>query len=884
MTMDAAHWERVQALFHAATALPLEARRAYLEGECAGDAALLADVTGMLDEDAQSGSLLDRGVAPLADRMLRRSTASTFVDARFGPYRIRQLLGEGGMGVVYLAEREDLGSVAALKILRDAWLSPSRRERFASEQKTLAQLRHPAIAQLFDAGTLPDGTPWFVMEYVEGMPLTEYCRAQHAPVAERLRLLRAVCEAVQHAHRHAVIHRDLKPSNILVRPDGAVKLLDFGIAKQLAGLDANVDRTQTGVRLMTPAYAAPEQFTGARVGTYSDIYALGVVLYELLAGQLPFDLAGRVSTEAVALVLEHVPERPSVLARGTQAHRGADESIGRGGWADLDVLCLTAMHRDPQRRYATVDALVRDIDHYLSGEPLEARPDTLGYRLGKFVRRRRGQVAAAVAAFALIVALVVFYTVRLAGARNAALAQAARTERIQQFMQQLFEGGDESVGPADTLRVVTLLDRGVQQARSLDGEPLVQAELFETLGGLYQKTGHLERADSLLRLALEQRRALLGPEHPDVAASLVALGMLRNAQARYDSAERLVRAGLEMDRRTLGAGSAAVAQATASLGQVLEDRGVYDRAIPVLREAVRLHSQRGAAIPELRPSLTELANSEFYAGHYAASDSINRHVLAMDRAYYGEHHPNVADDLINLGANQYEWGRYADAERYDRQALIITQAYYGKNHPETASAYVMLARALVSQNKDDAAVSMLTEALGIQERVFGPVHPHVASTLNELGRVAQHQGKLDEAQADFQRMADIYKQVYHDKHYVIGIALSNLAGVYQARKDYARAEALFREVLRRYAQVLAPDHQLVGIAHVRLGQTLVQEARWPDAEQESRIGYGILIGQVDPASRWVQAARTDLVKEYGALNQPDRAARFRAELTRNSGK
>jgi serine/threonine-protein kinase len=291
-----------------------------------------------------------------------------------------------------------------VKVLRDAWLSPSRRARFAIEQRTLAQLEHPSIARLYDAGTLVDGTPWIAMEYVDGVPLTEHCDARACTVAERLRVFRAVCDAVQHAHGHAVIHRDLKPSNILVTSDGSVKLLDFGIAKHLDA-DVAADRTRTGLRLMTPAYAAPEQVRGQRVGTYTDVYALGVVLYELLAGRLPFDLSTRTPGEAEALLLEGEPDRPSVAAR--KAGRGG--MVGRAAWADLDVLCLTAMHKDPARRYRTVDALARDVDRYLRGEPLEARPDSLRYTLGTFLRRHRTPVAAVVAALAVVVALVAFY-------------------------------------------------------------------------------------------------------------------------------------------------------------------------------------------------------------------------------------------------------------------------------------------------------------------------------------------------------------------------------------------------------------------------------------------------------------------------------------------
>src|SRR3989475_6058823 len=411
--MDAARWERIQVLFHEVADLPGPAQRTLLETECRDDPALMADVLGLLEEDARGDSLLDRDVAHVAGQVLEQRIPPALLDQDFGPSRMKRVLGAGGMGVVYLAERADLGSVAAIKILRDAWLSPDRRERFASEQRALAQLNHPAIARLYDASTLPDGTPWFVMEYVEGVPLTQFCQEHASTIPERLRLFRAVCEAVEHAHRHLIVHRDLKPSNILVTPDGSVKLLDFGIAKQLDSLDGPLDQTKTGLRLMTPAYAAPEQIRCERVGIHTDIYTLGVVLYELLTGRLPFDLSNRTPGEAETVIVEQGPERPSAAARETAAGGSSLPSVSKRAWADLDVLCLSAMRKEPERRYRTVEALIRDVDHYLAGEPLEARPDTLGYRLGKYVRRQWRPVSAAAASFIIVISLVVFYTVRL---------------------------------------------------------------------------------------------------------------------------------------------------------------------------------------------------------------------------------------------------------------------------------------------------------------------------------------------------------------------------------------------------------------------------------------------------------------------------------------
>ena len=879
--MDAARWKRLQSLFHAVADLSPAEQRAFLDVECGDDSSLIADTLAMLAEDARGESVLDRGVAVAADRVLGHAPFTPGT-TRFGPYRITRVLGEGGMGVVYLGTRDDLGTFAAVKILRDAWLSPARRERFASEQRTLAQLNHPLIARLYDADTLPDGTPWFVMEYVEGAPLTEYCATHSLTIAERLKLFRDVCEAVQHAHRHLVVHRDLKPSNILVTNEGTVKLLDFGIAKQLESLDGPSDeKTRTALRLMTPAYAAPEQIRGGRIGTHTDVYALGVILYQLLVDRLPFDLANRSGSEVETILLEQNPDRPSIAARSL-ATRGAADANERGlsksKWADLDVLCLTAMHKDPQRRYATVDALIGDVDHYLIGEPLEARRDSASYRLGKFVRRNWGVVTAAGVVFALIVSIAIVYTVRLAGARNAALAEAERTQRIQRFTLSLFEGGDKNAGPADSLRVVTLVDRGLEQARTLSVDPAIAAEFDVTLGSIYQKLGKLVRADSLLSAALEKRKSLYGPEHPDVAATLVALSSLRVDQARFEDAERLARSGLEMNKRLLPANHPSIVKATIAVGRVLQERGAYDKSIPVLEDAVRLNSLPGAAAEDLAASLSLLADAHYYSGHYAVSDSLNRRVLAMYRQLYGDRHPRVADILVNLGASQLDRGNYIEAERFDRQALDITRGFYGDDHYETAAQLTMLGRSLVYQRKFDTAAAILRQALAIRERVYGPMHPSVASTVNELGNIAINLERYDDAEADFRRMLAIYRSVYGDKHYLIGIATSNLAGAFYGRHQYAQAEALYREAVRRFTDAQGPSHMNTGIARMKLGRALLHQRRFNEAQVETLAGYEIMAKQANPAVVWMQNARKDLVAEYDSLKQPEKAARFVAEL------
>jgi serine/threonine-protein kinase len=877
--MDAVRWDRIQAIFHEAVERPPADRQAFLDAACAGDEALLTEVRELLDSDVDGLSVLDLGVAHVADRVLDEPSSTSVPSARVGRYVVTSRLGEGGMGVVYLAEREDLGSRVAIKVLRDAWVSPARRDRFASEERTLARLNHPAIARIYDADTLPDGTPWFAMEYVDGVPITEFCDRHVPAIGERLTLFRKVCEAVQHAHQQLIVHRDLKPSNILVTSDGAVKLLDFGIAKQLESLDRPAEHTRAALRFMTPAYAAPEQIRGEPSGVQSDVYALGVILYELLTGGRPFDLSDRTPAEAEMLVLQGEPAAPSVASRGSQLAKSAS----RASWADLDILCLTAMHKDPRRRYATVEALVRDIDHFERREPLEARPDSLAYRADRFLRRNWRGLSAASIVLALLVGLVAFYTARLATARGAAVAEAARTHRVERFMLSLFEGGAGDAGPAADLRVVSLLDRGVQEARSLDADPAIQAELYQTLGRIYRNLGSYEEADRLLGTALDQRRARYGAGHPDVVDSLVALGLLRVDQARLDEAERLVGEGLASGRRTLPPNHPSLVGAIAALGRVHRERGKYDDAARLLDEAIRAYSASPSNAHELAAALTSLANTHFYAGRLDESDDLNHRVLEMDRRLYGDRHPNVAHTQLNLGAIRSSRGQHADAERYYRDARDILESWYGAHHPETASAQTILSQALVQQGMYDEAIQLLRQALATQERIHGPVHPRVAFVWNELGIAALRRNALDEAAIALGRALEVYRAIDGGKHFRVGVALANLASVHLAQEDYARAESLFREALALYGDVLPPEHLNTAIARSKLGRVLVRQQRYQEAEAELLVAHDILSRQKTPASSWLQTTREDLVASYDALGQREKAQRFRAELAEAQG-
>jgi eukaryotic-like serine/threonine-protein kinase len=873
--MDSARWEQIQSIFHEVVTRPESDWASIVESACGADEALKAEVLAMLMADGNKTSLLDRGLPEMACQMISTPFDPIF-SREFGPYRLIKILGEGGMGVVWLAERMDAGNPVAVKFLPHAELSPARRGRFAQEIRTLAKLKHPFIARLYDAGTLADGTPWFVMEYVEGVGFAEYCRGRAPFVDDLLRIFRSICEAVQYAHSQEIIHRDLKPSNIMMQGDGTPRLLDFGIARELRHLDESTEQTRPGLRFLSRDYAAPEWARDGVIGTYTDVYSLGVILYGMLTGELPFRRPEHLPDEAETSIAGNNPERPSVPAMRLGSR------ISKAAWNELDVLCLKAMHQDATKRYQTVEALIRDIDHYLKSEPLEARPDTWRYRMGKFVRRNRVAVLTTSLAFVLVACIIVLFTMRLAKERNNALAQAARTESIQRFMLNLFRGDDKEAGPAADLRVIALIDRGASEAKSLNGEPPVQAELYQTLGTMYQKLGKLDRAEALLQSSLKEWKSLPKPDYHAIADNLIAIGLLRSDQGQSKEAARMVEEALAIINLHESRNQSLLTKANAALGEVLVQSGKYGEAVEVLNRVVGHQSAAGSMSPELARTLSNLADAHIYLGHYSISDSLNQRALAIDRQIYGDGHPQVSDDLGNLAQIQEMWGHYDEAERYERRALQISEAWYGRDHPDTARKMTTLAQTLIFEGQYREAESLLREALVIQQRVYGENHPRVAYVVNLLGSVANHRRDFKEAEADDRRVAEIYRSAYGDGDYRVAIAMANLGSVYFAEKRYIPAEQIFRDVVQRFTRVLSTDDINTGMAEIKLGRTLLSERRYKEAEQQTRTGYEVLLKQTSPSTGFIQGARHDLVAIYEALGQPGEARKFKGELAISS--
>ena len=477
-----------------------------------------------------------------------------------------------------------------------------------------------------------------------------------------------------------------------------------------------------------------------------------------------------------------------------------------------------------------------------------------------------------------MIGLVTFYTVRLTNARNAAVTEAARAQRIQRLMLNLFTGGEEAAGPAEDLRVVTLIDRGVLEAQNLNAEPAVQAEMYRTLGGIYQKLGNFSKAESLLQTALDQRRSLFGPDSAEVAESLVALGLLRVGQAKFDEAERLVREGLAMSRRHLAARRPVRSRAPRRRSAwCWRNAASYKDAIAVLEEAARLHSARQPASADLAATLRELVNTHFYAGNLTTADEIGRRVLAMTRQVNGE-----SPCAGRRRPDQPRRGPARTRTIHRGRALLPRGA---RDHRKLVRQGALQDRV---QSDDARAIAAASEAVRRSRRPPAPRRGDSGACLRaeaSAGRVRGQRswsrrlgaGDLDEAEAAFTRMADIYRSVYGTKHYLIGIAISNLASVYVARKDYRRAEPLYREAIALYVETQSPQHMNTGIGRIKLGRALVGQQRYAEAERELLTGYEILTKQTSPSVSWLRSAREDLVKLYKASDQPEKARQFEAE-------
>ncbi|MEK7728999.1 MAG: serine/threonine-protein kinase, partial [candidate division KSB1 bacterium] len=673
-------FQRSKELFQNAHDLPQEAHASYLDQACGADEALRAEVEALLAAAREASNFLEHDARSLIVPMLAQEAKVSFAGRQIGPFRLERELGRGGMGVVYLALRDgEFEQEVAIKLIKRGMDTEEIQRRFRHERQTLASLNHPNVARLFDGGITEEGLPYFVMEYVAGRPIDEYCDAHKLDTRERLALFQKVCEAVRYAHQNLIVHRDLKPSNILVNEEGAPKLLDFGIAKLLhqGGTAVTLELTLTGNQPMTPHYASPEQARREVITTASDVYALGVILYELLSGHRPYRFASDSAAEIERVICEVEPEKPSTAIDKTEkfenkekepispesvsaVREGSVEKLRRRLAGDIDNIVLMALRKEPYRRYSSIEQFSDDIRRHLEGLPVRARKGTWAYRASRFVRRHKYAVAATFIFFALVLGFGIVTKVQA----NRIALERDKAEEVSKFLVEIFQVSDPNEAKGDTITAREILERGAEKiTKELKDQPLLQATMMNTMGVVYRNLGLYVPARKLLEESLRIRRLNRESESEDLTTSLNELGLLLSAIGNLPAADSLHREALELAENKFGKKSTPVATAKSNLAIVLRAKGNYKEAERFYREALALQKEiLGNGNLEVANTLNNLAHVRYDQSGLAEADSLFRESLALRRKILGDDHLDVAQSYNNLGAVLGEAGRMEEAK------------------------------------------------------------------------------------------------------------------------------------------------------------------------------------------------------------------------------
>ncbi len=685
--------------------------------------------------------------------------------ARIGPYRVLEQIGEGGMGRVFLAERADgeYEQHVALKLVHKSEEDEELLPRFQQERQALALLEHPNIAHLKDGGVTEEGQPYLVMEYIEGAPLDVYCERNRCDIQTRVRLFRKVLAGVQHAHQHFLVHRDLKPSNILVTQEGVPKLLDFGIAKWLQAAGGARKLITTRIQPMTPEYASPEQVKNAPVTTASDVYALGVLLYELLTGHLPYRKSAAQAYDLQKAICEEEIEKPSAalnrmeVVRASEQHtakiltpetvsatrEGSPQKLRRRLAGDLDSIVLKALRKEPQHRYSSVEQFSEDLQRYLEGRPVRAREGKLSYRAGKFVKRNAGKLSAAMAFAALLIGFAVNTSVQAHRIEQ----ERDKAQEVSKFLADIFTLSDPNVARGDTITASALLKIGTARIDSLADQPEVQAELKDLMGNIYRKLGNYEVAEPLLRSALVYRVREYGEVHRAVADTKSNLGALLQEQANYEEAVRFQREAMMTYRRVLGYDSHDNGYSTGNLALTLQYMGEFAAAESLFHESIAILRQ---LFPEgnqdLAGGLNNLALIKMKHKDFAEAEALFREAHAMIKKVLPPRHILFAFAMGNIGHARMAQGDSVAADSLLREGIMISQEVFPEGHWVTARLKCRLGTCLIKLRRFPEAELHLSEAYRYQKTVQSDEHPYTQETFKILVMLYEAWGKPRQAE------------------------------------------------------------------------------------------------------------------------------------------
>ncbi|MBU0640691.1 MAG: serine/threonine-protein kinase [Planctomycetes bacterium] len=845
--MDHERLQQIEELFNAVAERAPADRAAYLQEACAGDARLRAEIDSLLVADSAAGDFMGTpAVGPgalLSQQVL--SLANVAADTRIGAYRIVRTIAVGGMGTVYEAIQDHPQRTVALKVIRAGVASPSALRRFQHEAELLGRLSHPEIARVYEAGTYAtspdenDTRPFFAMEYVEEAEIiTEYADRAGLDTGARLALLLKVCDATHYAHQRGVIHRDLKPANVLVDRSGQPRIIDFGVAR-LTESDRQITtmRTDVGQLIGTIPYMSPEQVTGdpSALDVRSDVYALGVLGFELLTGQLPYEVTGRAIPDALRLILNEEPKKPSALNRTLRG--------------DIETILSKALEKEKQRRYGSAAELAADIRRHLRDVPIEARPTSTLYQFRKFARRNQaGVIGAAVAVGGLLfgTAFATWKAFEATSERNRARTaeqnanqqaatarlEAQKAERINQFLQEMLAAADPSTARGREVSVRETLDRAAERIETgLADEPLVAAALRHTIGLTYRNLGIYDQAEAQLRAALDLRRAHLGDDHPDTLRSLSAVATVCRDQGRLADAEDLIRQTLERSQRVLGDTHPDTLSALNLLALVLQDRGALADAEPLYRRVLEL--QRQTAGPEDPGTLLAVNNLAWLLlsqGRLSEASALFADTLDIRRRVSGDDHPETLRTMINLANVLRELGRPQEAEPLALEAVATCRRVLGDEHALTQYALDRLVWVHYANGNLAEAEALARTALDLRRRALGPKHMHTLHSMSTLAAILSARGSWDAAIEWHRATLAARRQLVGDEHPDTLVSLTGLGTALAQRGDYEQAEPLLRSALEARRRLNGAAHpETLGIMH---NLALVLEARGEYTEAE----------------------------------------------------
>lgn len=806
---------------------------------------------------------------------------------RLGTYRIVRKLGSGGMGDVYLAERADdeYQQLVAIKLVRAGAFSPQVQGRLRTERQILATLQHPNIARLLDGGRAPDGTPYLVMEYIDGEPIDVYCDRRRLPLAQRIELIRTVCSAVHYAHQNLIVHRDLKPSNILITPSGEPKLLDFGIAKLLDARHSahTLAVTHIDYRVMTPAHASPEQVRGDVITTASDIYVLGVLLFEMLSGRKPFQLVGSRLTDMERIICEQEPPAPSAMIERTaqESPEQLDDIVARRSTTgarlqkdlrgDLDAIILMAMRKDANRRYTSAEQLSADLGRHLTGQPVLATSDTWIYRTRKFVARHTLSVAISalgILTLAAFAAITFIQAQRIAHERDVVAAERSRAERVSSFLVELFELSDPSKSRGNQVTAREMLDIGARRVSvGLADQPETRATLLGTIGRVYSSLGLYSDSVKLLEDALTSRIAIYGEKNEEVAQALVALGNALCEQGELDKCEQRLQTALEMQRKLVGPDALPVAPTLLGYAKLAQQRGTLDIAERYYNESLGIYRRQGKErTSDAASVMNDLAGLYSYRGYFEKAETLYRAALDIDRHALGQDHPQVAMHVHDIAVALQMQGKLPDAEPLYVESTQMLRKILGPQHPHTLDALANYGRFLRRSGDLARAEEVLSDVLASDRVARGARHAFVGHDLVSLANVRLDRGNYANAEQDLGAALDIYAEALPAEHPYVASALTGLGRAQLGQGRIKEAEQTLRRAISMGEKSLPADSAPLATTKSALGIALLNQGHADAAAPLLRDSYPIIMKTLGEDAPLTKQAREALVGIAPARN------------------